>query len=175
MAATPVFISDLPTLKERLRISQVDTGEGASVVDSVVEEVRLELYAVLGSSTVTTIAALTPGDPATTDDELKRLRAENVELLMVRLLLMRRMPILFLSSVGQARQQWNEEGITRDVDQATVRREIQTLEASVRKGLALLNDTDANEIRAEVIVPDETPQRPGDSILPSSLREALRA
>ncbi len=172
MPATPLFITDLDTLKARLRLSALEVGDGAAVLDAVVSEVRLGFNDELGISRVAELVALTPNDPAVTEDELTRLRAETVEHLWVRSILMRRLPTLFVEGSGQARKAWNEEGITSSGgDDADLRREIKALQQQVRDGLARLGSDVAGEVNATVILPDETPQRPGDSINPAVTRE----
>lgn len=171
MPATPLFITDLDTLKAQLRLSALDTGDAAAVLDAVVTEVRLGFNDELGISRVAEIVALTPAEVPTTTDELTRFRAENVELLWTRSILMRRLPTLFIQGGGQARKAWNEEGITRSSDDTNLRREMKSLEQQVRDGLARLEGETAGEVNATVILPDTTPQRPGDSINPAVTRE----
>lgn len=168
MPATPVFIADLDILKAQLRLSAVDTGDAVDVIDSIMGEVRLGLYAELGSTRVTEILAIPFVDPAITDNHLTRLRANNTELLWVRALLMRRLPVLFVQSAGVARHTWNEEGIVREgTSGGDVRREVRELTRLYRLGLAALKGEDVGDLSVFVPVPDETPQRPGDSIRPA--------
>ena len=170
MPAEPVFIPDLDTLKARLRLSAVDTGDAAAVLDSAVEEVRLGLFAELGSSLVTEIQTLTREEPAVTDDGLTRLRAENVELLWNRMILLQRLPSLFMQSAGVARHAWNEEGITREASSKDIRTEVRELQRLVRIGLAYLLGQDTGDLTVFVAEPDETPQYPGQSIVPPAVR-----
>jgi hypothetical protein len=171
MPATPLFITDLDTLKAQLRLSALDTGDAAAVLDAVVGEVRLGFNDELGISRVAEIVALTSVEAPATEDELTRFRAENVELLWTRVILMRRLPTFFVQGSGQARKAWNEEGITGGSDDTNLRREIRSLEQQVRDGLARLESEVAGEVNATVILPDETPPRPGDSINPAVTRE----
>jgi hypothetical protein len=168
MPATPVFILDLDTVKAQLRLSAVDTGDASAVLDATMGEVRVGLYHKLGSSLVAELVAIPPGDPATTADELRRLLAENVEYLWVRMILMQRLPMLFMQSAGVTRHAWNEEGITREASGSDIRRALRELEQQVQQGIAILTGLASDGgITATVILPDETPPRPGDSILPT--------
>ena len=171
MSATPLFITDLDTLKAQLRLSALNTGDGAAVLDAVVAEVRLGFNDDLGILRVAEIVALATADPAVTEDELTRLRAENVEQLWVRSILMRRLPTLFVQGAGQARKAWNEEGITNKPDEPDLRKEIAALQQQVRDGLARLASKVSGEVNATVLLPDKTPPRPGDSINPAVARE----
>lgn len=167
MPVDPLFIKDLDTLKARLRLSAVDTGDATDVLDSVVEEVRVGFYSELGATLVAEIVALSDGDPAITDDEITKMRADNVELLWVRVTLMRRLPMLFVQGSGQTRKAWNEEGITRDArDTTNYRNEIKHLQQLVRDGIAWLRGDldDVGEIVATVIELDTRPLRPCESI-----------
>jgi hypothetical protein len=172
MAASPVFNPDLDTIKARLRLSAVDTGDAAAVVDAAMEEVRLGLFAELGSLRVEEIQALSRETPAITDDGLTRLRADNIEQLWMRMILLQRLPSLFMQSAGVSRHAWNEEGITREASGKDIRDEVRGLRGLIRNGLAALLGQDTGDLVAYVPVPDETPPRPGDSILPPSVRES---
>lgn len=174
MGATPTFLPDLPMLKARLRLSSVDTGDAAALIDSVVEEVRVGLFHELGSSLVAELQAVTISDTPVTDDELRALRAQSVEILWCRMLLMRRMPVLFLPALGQARDAWNDEGIAREASSSQIRKEAAKLQEEINISLSILRgDTDAGEtVRAATIGPETTPPTPGESILPAYLRGA---
>lgn len=165
MTAKPLFLKDLDTLKSRLRLSAVDTGDAADVLDSVVEEVRVGFYAELGTVRVAVIVALPEIAEPTTLDGVTKLRAVNIELLWVRVTLMRRLPMLFVQGSGQTRKAWNEEGITQDAsDTSFFRRELKHLEKLVTDGLAWLGGTETGEIVASVVELTERPLRPWESI-----------
>lgn len=165
MTAKPLFIKDLDTLQARLRLSAVDDGDAVAVINSVVEEVRIGFYTELGASRVAEIVALTEVAEPVTDDGITKLRAVNIELLWVRVTLMRRLPMLFVQGSGQTRKAWNEEGITRDArDTSNYRSEIKHLERLVVDGLAWLGGTETGLIVVSVIEPDVAPPKPGESV-----------
>ncbi len=165
MTATPLFLKDLDTLQSRLRLSAVDDGDAVAVIDSTVEEVRVGFYSALGAARVAEIVALPEIAEPTTDDGITKLRAVNIELLWVRVTLMRRLPMLFVQGSGQTRKAWNEEGITRDArDTSNYRREIKHLEKLVADGLAWLGGEETGEIVTSVVELDERPLRPWESI-----------
>ena len=137
------------------------------MLDATVEEVRLGFYTELGSDRVTELLALPHLESPTTDDGLTRLRAENVEYLWTRVVLMRRLPMLFVQGEGQSRAAWNEEGITREGSGSELRSEIKELNRQVRQGLAILAGEEHGDITATVLLPDATPPRPGESIVPT--------
>jgi hypothetical protein len=165
VTATPLFLKDLDTLKSRLRLSAVDTGDAVDVLNSVIEEVRVGFYTELGAARVAELVALPEIAEPTTDDGITKLRAVNIELLWVRVTLMRRLPMLFVQGSGQTRKAWNEEGITRDArDTTNYRKEIAHLEQLVRDGLAWLGGDVTGELAASVVELTERPLRPWESI-----------
>lgn len=174
MASTPTFLPDLPALKARLRLSSADAGDAAALIDSAVEEVRVGLFYELGSSLVAELQAVAVTEPPTTDDELRAVRAQAVETLWCRMLLMQRMPMLFLPAIGQARDAWNDEGIAREAFPSQVQKATAKLQEEINIHLAILRgDTDGGGvIRAAAIEPDTTPPTPGESIMPSYLRSS---
>lgn len=171
----PLFVSDIDTLKSRLRMSGVDVGDSAAMLNAVVEEVRLGLFRELGSNLIAELQAIIRSDAPITREELRRLRAENVEYLWCRLLLLRRMPVMMLQSAGDGRHRWNQEGITRDATRNDVTREVNDMWRLVLDGIAELLGQDTGMLTATVIEPDQPPQRPGDSIRPFGIRPVLRS
>lgn len=160
----PLFIPDMDTLKSRLRLSAVDTGDSAAVVNATVEEVRIQLYEELGEPLVSDLVGLPRVENPTTEDGLKRLRAENIELLWVRMLLMQRLPTFYAQSFGQTRKSWNEEGITREARGSEYKRDLTNLINEIRDALAHLTGDETGEMLAAVILPDIRPPRPGESV-----------
>lgn len=157
-------------LRARLRISALDSGDGAALLDSIVEEVRINLYEELGDTLIAEILETAYVSEATTSGQLTRLRAMQVELLWVRTLLMERAPVLFLTSVGLAQQTWNQDPIAREAGERDLRRTIASNMATINRSLAILRgDEDEQGMLVSVIEPDETPDGPGDSISPSSV------
>lgn len=173
MAIAPLFVPDLDTLKARLRLSAVDTGDASAVVNSAVEEVRLHLYEELGEDLVTDLVALPRVENPTTDDGLRRLRAENIELLWVRMLLMQRLPTFYAQSFGQTRKAWNEEGITREARGSEYKRDLTNLLNEIRDALAHLTGDETGELLAAVLLPDVLPPKPGESVFGATIASGL--
>lgn len=176
MAVEPLFVADMTTLKSRLRLTGAVQADALAQIDQAVEDVRVGFYddaQGLGVTRVTTLLAIAFVENATTANALLRTRANNLEITWVRLLLMRRMPTLFMDASGSTLDAWNEENLsrTRNTD---LRREIDRLENEVKEGLAYLgdgDDDDVGDVTIMVFEPAETPPRPGASILPGYLEE----
>lgn len=119
MAVAPLFVVDIDTLKQDIRISGTTSVDTLSVLDRVVQEVRRNIYKRLGATTIAEILAITYNENPTTDDEYKRLDANLLETLWVQYLMYSELPVLvFDASVSTPPMQvWNEEPLTRDAAQ----------------------------------------------------------
>lgn len=170
MAVAPLFVADMNTLKSRLRMTGSVTTDGLAIIDKAVEDVRVGFYDEaqgLGASLVTDLLAIAFVENATNPTDLKRTRANNLEVTWVRLLLMRRIPMLFMDGSAVSHEVWNEEPLTRS-SQTEIQREVDRLENDLAEGLAaLLGETDdQGSLDLIVFEPDTTPDGVGDSIKP---------
>jgi len=165
----PVFVTDIDTLKAMLRLSNVARDDAVAMLESAVRDVRVKLYDRLTSSVVAAVAGITHADNPTTADQLRRAKAEGVEVKMVRVELMRTMPSFFLESLGSVRRAWNEEGTMQPLDHRDVQRIIAVIESEIENDIAAIAGavaTDDAGIRAATIDPDEDPPAPGSSVVP---------
>ena len=170
MAIAPLFLADMDTLKSRLRLSGAAQTDALAQIDQAVEDVRVKFYDEeqgLGLTVVTALLAIAYSENATTTEALKRTRANNLEVQWVRLLLLQRLPTIFMDGSAQTLDAWNEEPLTRNGPRG-VAKEIARLEKEIADGLAALlgNDDERGSLTATVFEPAETPDRPGYSINP---------
>lgn len=171
MAVEPLFVADMDTLKSRLRLSGAVKTDATAQIDQAVEDVRVGFYddvQGLGVARVTALLAISYTENAATAEALQRTRANNLEVTWVRLLLMRRMPTLFMDASGATLDAWNEEPLTHG--HSRVDKEIARLEAEVSEGLSYLSaddDEGIGDMITMVFEPEETPDRPAQSIDPS--------
>ncbi len=173
MAIAPLFVADLATLKARLRMTGASESDALSQFDGAVEDVRLLLYDEtqgLGLALVTTLLAIVFVENATTAEALKRTRANSLETKWVRLLLLRRMPTLFMDASAVTREAWNDEPFTRSGGR-TLRDEISAIETQIKNDLAvLLGDTgEIGMISVILAEADDAADLPFDSIAPLSI------
>lgn len=137
MAVLPLFISDLTTVKSRLRLTGVANGTDASTfIDGAIVKMRVRFFEALGAARVAEIVGYPTGDNPTDENGILRLRAEETEHSGIRLYLLRTMPTMFLDSGSLARQVWNDEGLTREARQSDLENEIARLEQEVYDGLS---------------------------------------
>ena len=175
MAVAPLFVATMPILTARLRLNGISASKTGALaqIDQAVEDVRVNMYddnQGLGLVTVNALLAIAYVENATTASDLSRTRANNLEVTWVRLLLMRRMPTLFMDASGETLDAWNEEPLTHNTGK-TLRDEIKRLEDEIAQGVAQLigDDEDIGDMDVIVFEPAETPARPGASILPGYL------
>lgn len=164
----PLFISDLDTLKSKLRLSGATEEDTLALVDLALSQVRISLFDALGADRITELLAIEPAVNPLTADEITRAKADLVEVLWVRLHLLRKLPTLFMDAAGSARQNWNEEGLTRNMGQSDLENEIRRLEEEIANLLSTLRGAEpaAGVLQITTIGPAVTPPAPGDSIRP---------
>lgn len=161
MAAAPLFVASRSDLLEALRITESDDSTSAQVT-SALQQVRVGFYDELTATVIETIKSIPPSDNPTTDDEIKRSRAEQAEINWVKALLLETMPAFFMSGTSSHEQVWNEEGLLRE-NEDDQGRLIRILMARVREALdGLKGQPDNARIRASVIGPDEPVGRPNN-------------
>lgn len=168
MAVQPLFVASIEALKLRLRVGEVDKPGFNAQLEQAVEDVRLGFYDELkglGASRVATLLAISYVENSTDATELLRTRANNLETLWVRLLLMKRQPTVFLDASGVTLEMWNDEPLVRKGERSLAA-EIAAVESEVVEGLAYLRNGDEDDVGASVIVfqPSTTPDLPGASI-----------
>lgn len=129
--ANPVFIASTTTLKAQLRLTGAAQPDALAMIDTGIMQARIYLYRVLGAARVTAIQAYGFNENATTDNEISRLKANNAELALVRMNLLRTMPTLFMDASGVKREAWNEEGFARRSNQREVQDEIDRLQLDI--------------------------------------------
>lgn len=131
MAISPVFIADTNTLKAALRLSGAVNSDAVAMINTGMQQARLYLFRILGATRVTTIQGYAFNENAASDTEVTRLKANMTELALVRIFLMRTMPILFMDASGVKREVWNEEGMTRRAEMKSLQDEIDRLQLDI--------------------------------------------
>src|SRR6185436_20608698 len=112
----PLFVADLATLKERLRLSGVPAAASDThgIIDECVLRARLAFYRRLGESRVTELLAISYTVDPTTENGVLRALANSVEVDLVRCELMQRLPMAFMDASGDINKRWNEEAPFRE-------------------------------------------------------------
>ena len=113
MAVEPLYNTKAGLLL-KIRMKDVPSDQTNAVIDLAISDVRVGFIRKLDSSRVFEIAALTPSDNPTTDDEILYSNASTAEALWVTAILYDLLPTMFLESNDEARQNWNDEPLSRD-------------------------------------------------------------
>lgn len=169
MAVAPLFVADMTTLRTRLRLDGAKAASALAVIDQAVEDVRIGFYDRLGATRVAALVAIGYSENPTTANGVLRAKANSVEVKWVRVLLLRRLPVLFIDAQGLKQQVWNDESGFASGPERALRDEIEKLEAEIEEALLVLaGDEDPDEaiLNVSTIGPDETPDLPGASVWP---------
>lgn len=164
MATEPLFAPDRDHLVSRMRLSDVASSDTSVIIDQAIEEVRLGFYDRLGESRVDTINGTAYAENPSTSAQRLISRAIAVEISWTKLILLRRLPILFRDNASGSLVEWNEEAFIREGQaMKMLDREIQRLENEVKEGLIALaeGEADTSAINVLTIGPEESAPRPG--------------
>lgn len=164
MAVAPLFVSDLDTLKARLRLTGVPPGRDAQkIIEDAVLTVRLNFYRAIADTRIDILLGYaSTEDPRTASERLRSL-AELTEVLWVRKELSETLPHAFMDGGNDLLERWNEEAPFRQSPDDLGDR----LMKQINDNLDLLKGDESfgseTRIRGGLIGPDE-PYRPGSSI-----------
>lgn len=167
----PLFVADLATLKSKLRLTKLPTDSAANaLLDEQILATRTAFYRRLGAARVGQILAIPFVINPTTENGVKRAIANTVEVKMVRVRLMRTLPVLFQDSSGDANTAWNTEAPYREAGLSSLDREIKRLEDEIEEDMQVLDGEEEQGAEKNWRVYDgvrECPApRPGDSLRP---------
>ncbi len=166
MASTPLFLADLATLKSRLRLSGVPSGQDAEkIVYEGILRARLAFYRRLGPARVAVLRAISYDENPTDNDSLLRALANTVEVKLVHSTLLDLLPTMFMDGGGNTLEVWNEEAPVRrnDTPEVTKRRLLDEIEADMEILSGDLQFGEETSWQVTTNVPDTDPPLPGDT------------
>lgn len=138
----PLFVGTFKGLLECLRLQGVDSDQSAAAapVRQAVQWARTEIYRRLGLTRTNQLVAISPVSNATTQDQLDRQRAEQLEIHMVKWKLLQELPVLFMHrGTGTASEVWNEEALTREVNPDELAPVLERLNQLIEDDVSLLD------------------------------------
>lgn len=161
-----LFVPSKAELQARLRLSGTRASDALVLLDEAIQTARVGFYDALGAERVEVLRAIPFTIAPQTAEQALRVKAAYTEVNWVRLLLLRRLPVLFMETAGNARQAWNEEGLARQQDALSLEKELERLWAEIQDALEDLKGTtpDNSNLNVATIGPLETPPRPGASL-----------
>jgi len=142
MSASPVFVADRATLLTQLRLPESSLSGIDPVVDLAIQRGRVEIYGRLSISRVATLQAIAYAENAATANQLLRLKANLLEVKLVRSLLMRELPMLFMDGSNQSHQAWNEDAFSRNVEASKQKAHLRALTEDIETLFTELEDND---------------------------------
>lgn len=163
--ATPLFVEDMTALKKAIRMSGASQQDTIGAIEQALAEVRVGFFERLGRSRVLELQQIAYDPNSLSDEGITRIRARNAEVVWVKLLLVRQLPMLFIDAQGAVDRAWNEEGLTRDAGSMYIKGLISQLESDLQN---MLDDLDgevtSGSVHVTVIEPVLPPPNPGDTI-----------
>ena len=117
MAVAPLFVADMDTLKQELRLTAVDsTNDSEQIFQRAVISARAAVFARLGETVANAWVAVAYSENPTGEQGVLRAVANLLEVELVFLRLLDSLPIFFMDDGGGTQQAWNEEGTFRGLD-----------------------------------------------------------
>jgi hypothetical protein len=165
VAVTPTFVANLATLLRALRLTGLKAGsDGEAVLHDAVLGAKVDFHRRLGATRVAYLQAIVYTDTPTSADELLRAAANSLEIKIVRRKCLESMPTMFMDASGDAQETWNVESPFRQGPPSA--RKLTLLDNEIERDLAYLRTgKHKGSWQCATIEPDETPPRPGDSLL----------
>jgi len=158
--AAPLFVTDEPTLKERLRLSAVPATalDTEAIIDEAILRARVRFYTDLGADRANELAAISFSETPTTDEGILRALAFTTEVKLVYRELLRLLPNAFMDASGDVNHRWQEEAPVRERGAFELDEEIKRIEneiADAMMKLAAPNDTQGDQVQTFDGTPDE--------------------
>lgn len=159
--ADPLFAQDVAAVKAALRLSGVapDSDAHAMIEDSL-SHVRAGFYQRLGGPRVATIKALPIVDNPTTDNEVLRSISVLCEVKWTQMVLLDKLPIIFMDASGGDQEFINQEGTFRSILPARLEAARARAEEQVEEWLAILAGDVAIGDGADVRLHTQSDQTP---------------
>lgn len=113
MAIEPLYYSSLEELYRTARIETADDTQTVAAVEQAVRDVRLGFYSKIGKTRALEVAGYSLTENPTTDEEILRSQGASAEALWLTIVLMQRLPVLFMDN-NATNDVFNDEPLTRD-------------------------------------------------------------
>jgi len=152
MATESLFNESYEDLLKRVRINTARDAQTIELINMTISEVRVGFYKKIGTARVNYIKTLNITDNPSSDEEILRKGAANIEVLWVMYLLMERLPSQTVAgSSASIKQSWNEEPVTRDANADL----IAALKIQVQDGIEGLVEASISRVRGSSVGPYE--------------------
>jgi len=163
--AKPLFVESRKALFAALRLSDADTGgeDRQAIMDRAMLWARTEFYRRLGKQRVDEILATAEVAAPSTDEELDRTRAAQLEIWLVKYRLYQDLPVLFRDQSGESLLQHNVEAMVREPGPDMLGKALALLWQQIEDAFAELDDdedTNAGSMQAMSIGP-----KSGDAVV----------
>lgn len=109
-SATPLFVADKATLKASLRLGGlIDTDAADDILNDAMLRARTLMIRVLGDGAVATLAALPSTDSPTTREEVQKVEAQQLEVVLTKRFLLPDLPSAFMDDSGSMLDTYQRE------------------------------------------------------------------
>ena len=167
MAVAPYYLADLDTLKSAMRLTNLDgTEDASSILDLSIEWARGYIFRKLGPTNAAAWKAVAYSENPTTEQGVLRMTANLLEVKLVLVSLMDRLPNFFMDDSGGTQEAYNEEGTFRkknSEERADLRKRCW---AEIKEFVDLLNGDQSLGDNASIktyVGENDTPRTPGGS------------
>lgn len=138
MAVNPLYTAVKSDFLDKIRLSTAKSDQTLAVIDVAISKVRVGFFSSITSDRALEIAGFTSSDNPTTENEILKSTAAVAEVLWVTASLIELLPNVFMEGETEARQNWNEEPLSRD--SSALKTYKKNLEAQVQVMLGQLEE-----------------------------------
>ncbi len=114
MSVNPLYTAVKSDFLDKIRLSTAKSDQTLAVIDVAISKVRIGFFKALTSDRAIEIAGFTAADNPTTEEEILHSTASVAEVLWVTSSLIELLPNVFMEGEVEARQNWNDEPLSRD-------------------------------------------------------------
>jgi len=150
MAVTPLFNASKDDLLKRVRMDTASASVQVAI-DGIIQEVRLGFFSKLTKERAIQIAAYDLVDNPVDDEQITRVEAAVAEANWVAYLIAGRFPMYLLDGTISARQNWNDEPLTRDGTAISAyRKELKAQVDNAIAGLSIPPDENGGDVKCSL-------------------------
>lgn len=160
----PLFHDSFKDLTVALRLSGTDErADSTQVIKDALAAFKVELIRRMGFTDLSALQAISEVDTPTTTDELRRMAARMLEIKWVWCECIKRLQSMFADASGGAFQDFNEQGVWRQLDADDRRQLLRECQVDIENLFTLVLDEDTVGDHASIEVFDGTdPDSAGD-------------
>ena len=142
MAVAPLYAASLSALMTKVRVETASDAQTVAAIHQAITDVRIGFYRQLGRERAQEISAFAIEENPVSDEGTLRSTAMSAEVIWLTILLITRLPVLFMDNKASVADVFNDEPLTRDA--TALQSTLDDLKSQLTELLDELADDDSN-------------------------------